>query len=147
MIVSGNATGEHLTFTNGTTAGSPFGVGGIPAGAAYVMPGGNFTCDDCSFRGCSSMAFGGAVSNYLGALHLRRPTFEDNLCYKCRPTAGQACYCEIDRPMKPSQSCEGCECAKDLVGVCGVPHPGVSPPYRTCEYCDNPPSAPSTSFL
>ena len=132
MIVNGNATAEHLLFSNGTTAGSPRGFGGIPAGAVYVMPHGNFTCDDCAFHGCSSMEFGGAVSNYLGALHLRRPVFEDNVCLNCRSTAGQACYCETDQPARPYQSCEGCECAKDPVGVCTK-----GPPYRHCEYCDN----------
>jgi hypothetical protein len=132
MIVNGNATGVHLTFTNGTTAGSPRGFEGIPAGAVYVMPRGNFSCSDCTFINCSSMMFGGAVANDFGALHLRRPAFEGNECVECRSTAGQACYCETDRPMKPYQSCEGCECAKDPVGVCTE-----GPPLRLCEYCDD----------
>mmetsp|Transcript_31277 Transcript_31277/g.81719 ORF Transcript_31277/g.81719 Transcript_31277/m.81719 type:complete len:239 (-) Transcript_31277:33-749(-) len=129
MIVNGNASCEHLTFTNGSSAGNPAGFGGVPAGAVYVMPGGNFTCDDCGFFGCTSMMFGGAVSNYLGALHLRRAVFEDNVCLGCGPNGGQACYCEIDRPLTSSQSCEGCECAEDPSGVCST--------SETCEYCDN----------
>ena len=98
MIVNGNATAEHLLFSNGTTAGSPRGFGGIPAGAVYVMP--TAISRAMIARSMAAHPWSSAEQYQTTWAPPFAPARFEAIC-ELQSTAGQACYCETDQPARP----------------------------------------------